>query len=196
MPKISILTRRTEHAMRWPKMRLVLGAVLIGLCVALPVAAQGPRLDQLTDREMVRVWLLTNCGLGHVERIEGELLRRGILLQPLLLEALRDGPDRELTLEVERAAVERFDDRRAFLESPTARELDTGVLEEMRRVRREAFVTDEIERFRDGYRSAAVAGLGLAGGTDARPELQRIAADRASPLRTAAEQALQQLDKR
>ena len=196
MPKTSVLTRRTEHAMRWPKMRLVLCAVLIGLCVALPVVAQGPRLQQLTDRELLRVWLLTNCGLGHVERIEGELLRRGIVLQPLLLEALRDGPDRELALQVERAAGERFDGWPAFLESPAARELDPGVLEEMRRVRRKAFVADEVERFRDGYRSAAVAGLGLTGGADARPELRRIAADRASPLRTAAEQALRQLDKR
>lgn len=196
MSKISVPACRTEHPMRRPKMWLVLGAVLIGLCVALPVAAQGPRLEQLADRELVRVWLRTNCGLGHVERIEVELLRRGLVLQPLLLEALRDGPDRELALEVEHAAGARFDLRRVFLESPAAREIDTGVLEEVLRVRREAFIADEVERFRDGYRSAAVAGLGLAGGADARPELQRIAADKASPLRTAAEQALRQLDKR
>ena len=196
MPKTSILTRRRQHAMRWPRMWLVLGAMLVGLCVVVPASAQSPRLEQLIDRELVRVWLLTNCGLGHVERIESELVRRGIVLHPLLIEALRDGPDRELAVEVERAAGERFDLRRAFLESPASRELDPGVIEELRRVQRDAFVADELERFRDGYRSAAVAGLGLAGGADARRELQRIAADSASPLRTAAEQALGQLDKR
>lgn len=196
MSRINILSCRTELSARWPNRLLVVGAVLIGLCVIPPLAAQSQTLDHLTDREIVHVWLRTSCGLGHGEGIEGRLLRRGVILQPLLLDALRNGPDRELILEVERAASERFDNRRAFLESLAARELDKEVLEEMRRVRREIFVADEVKRFHEGYKSAAIAGLGLAGGPEARLDLQRIAADQGSPLRAAAEQALRRLDKR
>lgn len=57
----------------------------------------------------------------------------------------------------------------------------------------EQFISRETQDFIQGYRSQAIAGLGIVGGNEARSALERIARDQASPLHGSAEQALRKI---
>jgi len=59
-----------------------------------------------------------------------------------------------------------------------------------RRVSREAYVDDQVRRYATGYRSNAVAGLGIVGGPGAREILKRIGGNADDPLALAAREAL------
>jgi hypothetical protein len=136
-------------------------------------------------------WMLASC-IGGDERTLAEALRR--YPQPLTKAftlALRSGPTAQELADVRVGAGERYESRAKF---PLSEFRISGVSEEdLRRfnsVSREDYVNDQVRRFQAGYRSNAIAGLGVIGGTQARATLSRIAADRRDPLAPAAREAL------
>jgi len=136
-------------------------------------------------------WMLASC-IGGDERALAEALRR--YPQPLTKAftlAIRSGPTAAELADVRAGAETRYEARAKF---PLNEFRISGVSEEdLRRfnsVSRDDYVNDQVRRFQAGYRSNAVAGLGVIGGPQARATLSRIAADRRDPLAPAAREAL------
>ena len=136
-------------------------------------------------------WMLASC-IGGDERALADALRR--YPQPLakaFQQAIRKGPTPEELREVRAGAEARYESRAKF---PLSEFRISGVSDEdlarFNRVSRQDYIDDQVRRFEAGYRSNAVAGLGVIGGTAARAVLARIAADRRDPLAPAAREAL------
>ena len=136
-------------------------------------------------------WMLASC-IGGDERALAEALRRyPAPLTKAFQQALRQGPTPQELSAVRAGAEARYEARAKF---PLSEFRISGVSEaDLRRfnsVSREDYVNDQLRRFQTGYRSNAVAGLGVIGGPAARATLSRIAADRRDPLAPAAREAL------
>jgi hypothetical protein len=136
-------------------------------------------------------WMLASC-IGGDERTLADALRR--YPQPLTKafeQAIKAGPSAEELNEVRAGAEARFESRAKF---PLSEFRISGVSQEelarFNRVPRQEYVDDQVRRFAAGYRSNAVAGLGVIGGVRARSVLTRIAGDRRDPLAPAAREAL------
>jgi hypothetical protein len=136
-------------------------------------------------------WMLASC-IGGDESTLADALRR--YPQPLtkaFQQAIKAGPSPEELREVRAGAEARFESRAKF---PLSEFRISGVSDEdlarFNRVSRQEYVDDQVRRFQAGYRSNAVAGLGVIGGAAARAVLSRIAADRRDPLAPAAREAL------
>jgi HEAT repeat protein len=167
---------------------LVMSAALI---VVLGTIGLAQPLNEEVRALAVR-WLFTDCGLGSSLRDD---LRKvaSPALESFFLEALHNGPDSGQMTEIEQAAARRYDQRQQALKRPQSLGLTPQDLEEARKVTREDFVAQEKKDFDLRYRSQAVSGLGITGGTKAKAELQKISKDEKSPLRTSAQQALAEL---
>lgn len=136
-------------------------------------------------------WMLASC-IGGDERALAESLRR--YPQPLTSafgQALAAGPSAEELAAVRAGAEARYESRAKF---PLSEFRIAGVSNEdlarFNRVARSEYVDDQVKRFADGYRSNALAGLGVIGTPDARAQLERIAGNREHPLAGAAREAL------
>ena len=165
-------------------------ALALGALVTLGAHAQPAGLTPEVAAVFNR-WMLASC-IGGDERALAEALRR--YPQPLtkaFTQALRTGPTAAELADVRTGAEARYESRAKF---PLSEFRISGVNEEdLRRfnsVSREDYVNDQVRRFQAGYRSNAVAGLGVIGGAQARATLSRIAADRRDPLAPAAREAL------
>jgi hypothetical protein len=164
--------------------------------LALALAANGavaqPRFGLAPDAyEVFGRWMLSSC-IGGDERVLAESLRR--YAQPLtsaFVQALAAGPSAQELDSVRAGAESRYEARAKF---PLSEFRIAGVSEEdlarFNRVSRQEYVDDQVKRFAEGYKSNAVAGLGVIGGAAARAQLARIAEDRSNPLAPAAREAL------
>lgn len=171
--------------------RLVLS---VGLMVASATVGLAQPLTEEVRALAVR-WLLTDCGLGSSLRDD---LRKVVspALESFFLEALHNGPHSGQMSEIEQAAARRYEQRQQALKRPQSLGLSPQDLEEARKVTREDFIAQERKDFDLRYRSQAVSGLAITGGTKAKAELQKISKDEKSPLRTSAQQALAELQPR
>jgi hypothetical protein len=149
------------------------------------------------DRELIRTWLLTDCGLGGNSKLEQQVSSRGAILEAPFLEALEKGPPADEIAPVERLARERFDKRQRSLHDPNRRvEMSAADREAYRNITQDAFVSTERANFILRWRTQAIAGLALVGGDKARKALRAVERDRSSPLRDNAVAALKRLSRR
>jgi hypothetical protein len=160
--------------------------------MACTVAAAQPRYGLPPEISAVfNRWVLATC-IGDEERALIDDLRR--YREPLAAafqKAIVDGPSPEELREARAAASERFDARAKFpLEEFRVEGVSKEELEKFRRVSRRQYVDDQVRRFATGYRSNAVAGLGIVAGPGSRERLSRIANSRNDPLAPAAREAL------
>jgi hypothetical protein len=136
-------------------------------------------------------WLRSSC-IGDEERaLTDALLRHRAALAPAFEKAIADGPPGDELRSVRAAAETRYAERAKFvLDEYRVEGVSREDLARFRRVSREEYVDDQLRRFALGYRSNAVAGLGIVDGPGARALLARIAADKNDPLSPAAAEAL------
>ena len=137
-------------------------------------------------------WLGGSC-LGDEAPARAEELRRyGATVAPALRRALQAGPPAAAIAVVREAAARRYAERAKF--DWSTMEI-TGVSRDaLARVTREsprAFVADQVQRFINGWKSNAIAGLAIVGAEPDRVLLRRIGARSADPLAPAARAALQ-----
>ena len=125
-----------------------------------------------------------------------DLRRYRVPLAAAFQKAIVDGPSPRELREARTAASERFDARAKFpLEEFRVEGVSPEELERFRRVSRQQYVDDQVRRFATGYRSNAVAGLGIVAGPAGRERLARIANSRNDPLAPAAREALKAADR-
>ena len=155
-------------------------------------ASRLPRYGLPDDASVVfDRWLRSSC-IGDEERALTEaLVRHRATLVPAFEKAIADGPPSDELRSVRAAAEARYAERAKFaLDEYRIEGVSKEDVARFRRVSRDEYVDDQLRRFALGYRSNAVAGLGIVGGSGARALLARIAADKDDPLSPAAAEAL------
>ena len=171
-------------------------AVSIGLAPASGFAEARYGLSDEVSAVFSR-WLRSTC-IGDEERALSEsLLRYRSALAPAFEKAIVDGPPEDERSIARAAAEARYAERAKF---PIEDYLIEGVSKEQlarfKRVSGEQYIDDQVRRFAAGYRSNAVAGLGIVGGTTARALLARIVVNKDDPLALAAAEALKAMRRR
>jgi len=148
---------------------------------------------QLTDeaKKAAATWLATDCSQDDEQRLEAALLKYKAQIEPIFVEALRNGPGGNQVDAFRRAAVQRFDSIQQLIKSNNSRvtEGDRKVWEAMSR---DEYINRQVDDYRLRYRSRAAAGLGVVDGEAGRTELRKVAQD-ASPLQSSAQAALRRL---
>jgi hypothetical protein len=180
-------------------MRLVFTIVAAGAFTLLanPSPAQ-PRYDLSPEVYAVfSKWMTSSC-LGDEARTLRDSLRRfRAELAPAFRKALEDGPPVEEVRVVRAGADARYDDLAKFrLQDYRVEGVNTQDRARFARVTRESFVADQTERYANGYRSNAVAGLAIVGESADRALLTRVARRQGDPLAPAAREALKMLGAR
>ncbi|HKA01100.1 MAG TPA: hypothetical protein VKE70_31525 [Candidatus Solibacter sp.] len=137
-------------------------------------------------------WLATDCSQDDEQRLEDALRKYKAQIEPVFVDALRNGPDASRGDAVRLAAAHRFESIQQLLKSKNSHvtEADRKVWEAMSR---DEYINRQVEDFRLRYRSRAAAGLGVVDGEAGRSELRKIAQDGASPLQSSAQAALLRL---
>jgi hypothetical protein len=141
-------------------------------------------------------WMTSSCVGDEALALNDALRRHRVELAPAFRQALADGPPADAVRAVRVAAEARY---AALVRFPVDEYRIEGVtaeaLAQHRRVSRPSYVADQVQRYATGYRSNAVAGLGIVGGPQARPLLSRLATRRGDPLALAAAEAIKTLDR-
>ena len=168
---------------------------LVFVAAAAASLAQTP--PALTDVQLIRAWLTSDCGLDDTNNLAQQLISRARVVEAPLVDALRNGPPADEVNAVERLANERFDKHQSSLKDANRRiEMKEEDRAAFSGLTREAFVGHERNSFVLGWKEQAVAGLGLVGGVQARKALDAVVRDRNSPLRDQATAALNRLTAR
>jgi len=141
-------------------------------------------------------WMTSSCLGDEADTLRDALRRHRVELAPAFQRALADGPPPEALRAVRAAAESRHAELARF---PIAEYRIEGAnvqaLALQRRSTRQSYAADQAQRYATGYRSNAVAGLGIVGGPQARATLSRMAARRTDPLAAAAAEATKTLDR-
>ena len=141
-------------------------------------------------------WMTTSCVGDEARTLRETLQRYRSELAPAFRKALVEGPAAEDVRAVRAAADARYADLARFpireyrVEGASAQDLARFT-----RTSRQTYVTDQVQRYVTGYRSNAVAGLAVVGGTAERTLLTRTAARRGDPLAPAAAEALRTMER-
>jgi len=173
-----------RHVVQWTAAAAILMAWTAA--TAQPRSGLSPDVDAVFNR-----WVSTTCTGDEERRLIEELRRHAAPLAVAFRKAIVEGPPPAQLRAARVAAEARFAAREKF---PYQDYRIEGVSEKdlaaFRRVSRQAYVDDQVRRFATGYRSNAVAGLGIVGGADARNVLKRIASNTDDPLALAAREAI------
>jgi hypothetical protein len=157
---------------------------------ALPVAAQ-PRYGLSPEAYAVfSRWMTTSC-LGDQEaQWRAELRRHAAELAPAFRRALADGPTEVDVRAVRNAADVRY---RALAVFPIAEYriegVDSPAVARVARPARQGFVDDQVQRYVTGYKSNAIAALGIIDRPEDRTLLRSMATRTGDPLAAAAAEA-------
>jgi len=136
-------------------------------------------------------WMLSGCIGGEEAAFQEDLRRYPQALTRAFERAITAGPSAQELRAARAAAEARYDSRAKFpLQQFRIVGVDSEDLARFSRVSRQQYVDDQLRRFATGYRSNAVAGLGIVGGARARALLARIAGNSRDPLAPAAREAL------
>ena len=154
-----------------------------------------PRYGLAPDAYGVFSRSITATYVGDEALAFREALRRyRTELAPAFRQALAEGPPPD-ALRAVRTAANRVSPRsrdfpwRFSVEGATAQ-----ALAQHRRVSRQSFVNDQVQRYATGYGSNAVAGLGIVGRAETRQVLSRLATRRGDPLALAATEAIKGIE--
>jgi hypothetical protein len=181
MPSAHNLLR---HVVRW--------TVAVAIAMACTTATAQPRSGLSPEVAAIfNRWVATTCTGEEERKLIEELRRHAAPLAVAFRKAIVEGPPPAQLRAARVAAEARFAAREKF---PWQDYRIEGVSEKdlaaFRRVSRESYVDDQVRRFATGYRSNAVAGLGIVGGPGARDVLIRIASNADDPLALAAREAI------
>jgi hypothetical protein len=157
--------------------------------------AERPEFNALKpdERILVDTWLKKNCGAAEKGAFENRLLAIGARLEPVFWEAYRLGPTDVDLKAADGEYARRFADRQKWLRQFGEQQMGKEETERQLAVSESDYAQRERARFARGYRSAALAGLGLTGTEKSRQELRRIADDAREPLQISAREALKSL---
>ena len=161
-------------------------ALVCGAVQAQPRYGLSPDADAVFGR-----WLASTCIVDEERALVEQMRRFAPELASAFRRAIAEGPPAADLAKVRAEAEARYAARAKFpLDEYRIAGVNREDLDRFRRVSGSQFIDDQVRRYVLGYRSNAVAGLGVVGGAEARAILTRIARNRADPLAAAAREAL------
>jgi len=168
----------------------LLAAIALMLTSAVPSAQ--PRFGLSPEAYAVfNRWMLASCIGGDEQALAASLRQYPQPLTKAFQQAITTGPSAAELASVRSGAEQRYANRQKF---PLSEFRIEGVspedLARFNRVSRQQYVDDQVRRYTAGYRSNAVAGLGVIASPEARAQLERIARNSRDPLAPAAREAL------
>ena len=171
---------------------------VVALTTTCTFAAAQPRNDLSPEVAAVfNRWILATCIGDEEQKLVEEMRRFAEPLAVAFRKAIQDGPPPGELRAARAAAEARFAARAKFpIQDYRIEGVSEKDLAAFRRVSRQSYVDDQVQRFATGYRANAVAGLGVIGGPGAREVLTRIASNRNDPLALAAREAIKAADQR
>ena len=170
--------------------------VIVFAVIAAPAFAQ-PRYGLSPDAYAAfSRWMTSSCLGDEADALREALRRHRVELAPAFQRALADGPPPEALRAVRSSAESRHAELARFsINEYRIEGANVQALTLQRRTSRQSYVADQAQRYATGYRSNAVAGLGIVGGPQARATLSRMATRRTDPLGVAAAEATKTLER-
>jgi hypothetical protein len=145
---------------------------------------------QSQSSDVVTQWLFRGCSVGEAGILEAQLAQLGSTALPTLAAAAQNGPDSTLiSAEQDRAASE-FAELSQSYANASQYGISSTQIQDLQSITVTDYVTQAVQNFVLRYESAAAAGLGIVGGTQAIAILQSFAKNTSSPLQAVAQQAL------
>ena len=172
-------------------------AIIVALALACMPAFAQPRYGLSPDAYAVfSRWMTSSCVGDEAGALNDALRRYRVELAPAFRQALADGPPADALRSVRTAAESRYAELAKFpINEYRVEGMTTDALAQRRRVSRQSYAADQAQRYASGYRSNAVAGLGIVGGPQARALLSRLASRRGDLLALPATEAIKALDR-
>lgn len=122
-------------------------------------------------------WMSRNCAVKEGGTLEAELLRYASRLEPRLEEAFLQGPPAAARAEGLRVAQRERNEVLAAIDAGKTHGLSAEAISRLRAESRERVTDRVLDDYVEGYRSAALAGLGVIGAGRAREFLEGIRRD-------------------
>ncbi len=117
----------------------------------------------LLPTQTAQHWLQLTCSLGDYPRLEENLRAATVTVEPIFIQAYREGPSTEVIREFMAGARARFAQRRAILESGEDTGLSPDDLAAARAVNEKTFLAQSQQDFENRYRNQAKLGLAIIG---------------------------------
>jgi hypothetical protein len=119
-------------------------------------------------------WMSRNCAVGEGGVLERELQRNASRLEPRLEQAFLEGPPPALRAQQLQIAQRERDEVVAAIDAGKTHGLNQDEISRLRTSSARRASDPDLDDYVEGYRSAALAGLGVIGTARARDFLQRI----------------------
>ena len=122
-------------------------------------------------------WMNRSCAVGERGKLEGELRRYGSRLEARLEEAFLRGPSEAQKTQWRQVAQREWQEMVAAIDAGKTHGLTRQEISRLQTARLEGFSKGALDDYTEGYRSAAIAGLGIIGTQRAGQFLLRIRDD-------------------
>ena len=156
-----------------PGLSVVVAALaLIAASLGLRECRQSRAADQVHAE-----WMNRTCGVGERGELERELRQHGPRLEHRLEEAFLRGPSEAERIQWRQVAKREWEEMVAAIDAGKTHGLTRQEISRLQTARLEGFSKAALDDYTEGYRSAAIAGLGIIGTERAGQFLRRIRDD-------------------
>ena len=156
-----------------PGLSVVVAALaLIAAFLGLRECRQSRAADQVHAE-----WMNRTCGVGERGELERELRQHGPRLEHRLEEAFLRGPSEAERIQWRQVAKREWEEMVAAIDAGKTHGLTRQEISRLQTARLEGFSKAALDDYTEGYRSAAIAGLGIIGTERAGQFLRRIRDD-------------------
>ena len=169
--------------LRWLVAGFLLGALIIGFLMSRWWQTAPPSPEA---QAALAEWLDTSCSVGETPQKDTDLRMFGGQLETTMIDLFQRGPARRDIDKAEAAARQQFERTLALINSGATAGLPDADKQALRAASVDQWAKRAGEDFASSRRVAALAGLGVTGGSKGRQLLQSVAADANSPYRDAA----------
>lgn len=122
-------------------------------------------------------WMNRSCAVGERGELEREVRRHGSRLEPRLEEAFLRGPSEAQKTQLQQVAKREWGEMVAAIDAGRIHGLTSAEISRLQAARLEGFSKAALDDYTEGYRSAAIAALGIIGTERAGQFLRRIRDD-------------------
>lgn len=157
------------------RQRLTLLAVALAVLAALFGLSQ--YLQGYFAAQVYAEWMNTTCTAGEKGELQKRLRRYGSRLEPRLEEAFLRGPSEIEKARWQQTAKRDWQRMAAAIDAGKTYGLNPQEILRLRSQGEESFVKTTLEDYTEGYRSAAIAGLGIISTEPALQFLRRVGGD-------------------
>jgi len=151
---------------------VVAALALIAAFLGLRECRQSRAADQVHAE-----WMNRTCGVGERGELERELRQHGPRLEHRLEEAFLRGPSEAERIQWRQVAKREWEEMVAAIDAGKTHGLTRQEISRLQTARLEGFSKAALDDYTEGYRSAAIAGLGIIGTERAGQFLRRIRDD-------------------